>query len=88
MDGAKQPTVKHDIAGWYEIGQRWKLWKDGQLRYFYIDHIRVLEFDDSDRIEVEYYLSDGTMITKLTVTAPDVLPVVKNIEPVEKPDHL
>ena len=85
MDGAKQPTVKHDIAGWYEIGQ---LWKGGQLRYFYIDHIRVLEFDDSDRIEVEYYLSDGTMITKLTVTAPDVLPVVKNIEPVEKPDQL
>jgi hypothetical protein len=77
--------MKHDIAGWYEIGQ---LWKESQLRYFYIDHIHVLESDDPDRIEVEHYLSDGTMITKLTVTASDVLPVVKNIEPVEKPDHL
>ena len=75
-------------AGWYEIGQRWKLWKDGQLRDFYIDHIHVFESDDSDTIEVEHYLSDGTMIMKLTVTALDVLPVVKNIEPVEKPDHL
>ena len=41
--------MKHDIAGWYEIGQQWKLWKDGQLRDFYIDHIHVLESDDSDR---------------------------------------
>ena len=80
--------MKHDIAGWYEIGQRWKLWKNGQLRDFYIDHIHVLESDDPDRIEVEHYLSDRTIITKLTVTAPDVLPVVKNIEPVEKPDQL
>ena len=45
--------MKHDIAGWYEIGQRWKLWKDGQLRDFYIDHIHVFESDDSDTIEVE-----------------------------------
>ena len=80
--------MKHDIAGWYEIGQRWKLWKNGQLRDFYIDHIHVLESDDPDRIEVEHYLSDRTIITKLTVTASDVLPVVKNIEPVEKPDQL
>jgi hypothetical protein len=80
--------MKHDIAGWYEIGQRWKLWKDGQLRHFYIDYIHVLELNYSDRIEVEHYLSDGTMITKPTVTAFDVVPVVKNIEPVEKPDHL
>ena len=80
--------MKHDIAGWYEIGQQWKLWKDGQLRDFYIDHIHVLESGDPDRIEVEHHLSDGTMITKPTVTASDVLPVVKNIEPVEKPDRL
>ena len=80
--------MKHDIVGWYEIGQRWELWKDGQLRDFYIDHIHVLESDDPDRIEVEHYLSDRTIITKLTVTASDVLPVVKNIEPVEKPDRL
>ena len=38
----------NDITGWYEIGQRWKLWKDGQLRDFYIDHIHVLESDDPD----------------------------------------
>ena len=80
--------MKHDIAGWYEIGQQWKLWKDGQLRDFHIDHIHVLESDKPDRIEVEHYVSDGTMITKPTVTASDVLPVVKNIEPVEKPDRL
>ena len=90
MDGAKQPTVKHDIAGWYEIEQRWKLWKDGQLRDFYIDHIHVLESNDPDNIKVGHYLSDGTMIDELTVTEGDIEEVINgsNIQPIDKPDHL
>jgi hypothetical protein len=82
--------MKRDIAGWYEIGQRWKLWKDGQLRDFYIDHIHVLESDDPDNIKVRHYLLDGTMIGELTITEGDIEEAINgsNIEPVEKPDHL
>jgi hypothetical protein len=82
--------MKHDIAGWYEIGQRWKLWKDGQLRDFYIDHIHVLESDDPDNIKVEHYLLDGTMIGELTITEGDIEEAINgsNIQPIDKPDHL
>jgi regulatory protein YycH of two-component signal transduction system YycFG len=79
--------MKHDIAGWYEIGQ---LWKESQLRYFYIDHIHVLESDDPDNIKVGLYLSDGTMIAELTVTEGDIEKAINesNIQPIDKPDHL
>ena len=79
--------MKHDIAGWYEIGE---LWKEGQLRYFYIDHIHVLESDDPDNIKVGLYLSDGTMIAELTVTEGDIEEAINgsNIQPIDKPDHL
>ena len=82
--------MKHDIAGWYEIGQRWKLWKDGQLRDFYIDHIRVLESDDPDNIKVRHYLLDGTMIGELTITEGDIEEAINgsNIQPIDKPDQL
>ena len=80
----------NDITGWYEIGQRWKLWKDGQLRDFYIDHIHVLESDDPDNIKVRHYLSDETMIDELTVTEGDIEEVINgsNIQPIDKPGHL
>ena len=80
----------NDITGWYEIGQRWKLWKDGQLRDFYIDYIHVLESDDPDNSKVRQYLLDGTMIDELTVTEEDIEEVINgsNIPPIDKPDHL
>ena len=70
--------MKHDIAGWYEIGQP------------YIDHIHVLESDDPDNIKVGQYLSDGTMIDELTVTEGDIEEVINgsNIQPIDKPDYL
>jgi len=82
--------MKHDIAGWYEIGQRWKLWKDGQLRDFYIDHIHVLESDDPDNTKVRHYLLDGTMIGELTITEGDIEEAINgsNIQPIDKPDQL
>lgn len=74
-----------DITGWYEIGEVWHLYDDGELRPFLVGYVHIREGRTWDDYIAEHYRQSGAKLPSVTVTEEDVRERLEGYDEVAPP---
>lgn len=77
--------LSENNLGWFHIAEVWNLYVEGDLTEVEVYAINVDEAADGDGYIVDHYDRGEDIITTLRLSADDILPVVREREPVSHP---
>jgi len=85
----EMPTVNAEPPqpepGWYEIGQDWELYVDGELQTVHVSYVHVEKKHGAPGYWVKHFGPDGYVITRLGLEADDFGPEILAQDPCERP---